>query len=410
MADVNHLEKLKQGISVWNDWRKQFPRMQPDLKDADLKDANLDDADFRRADLSGANLSNADLNSANFSYACLSNTNLSYANLIEADLYEADLRGTNLSHTNLSDAYLAGTDLRSTYLNSAYLNGANLFGANLSGVILTYYTHLNRANLSRANLYEANLNGADLSYADLYEANLSGANLSGANLSGANLNGANLNRTNLVGTNLIKSTLKDCSIYGISAWDVQLEGAEQLNLTITPAGQPTITVDNLKVAQFIYLLLNNQEIRDVINTITTKVVLILGRFTPERKRVLDALRDELRKKDYLPIVFDFQKPTNRDLTETVSTLAHMARFIIADITDPKSIPQELRTIILNLPSVVVQPILHARSKEYGMFGHFKSFPWVLETHRYTTVDRLLVSLKEHIIEPAEQKAQELKKR
>ena len=66
---------------------------------------------------------------------------------------------------------------------------------------------------------------------------------------------------------------KDCSIYGISAWDVQLDGAKQLNLTITPDDQPTITVDNLKIAQFIYLLLNNAEIRDVINTLTTKSVL-----------------------------------------------------------------------------------------------------------------------------------------
>jgi len=29
--------------------------------------------------------------------------------------------------------------------------------------------------------------------------------------------------------------------------------------------------------------------------------LILGRFTEERKRVLDALREELRSRDYLPI-------------------------------------------------------------------------------------------------------------
>jgi hypothetical protein len=42
--------------------------------------------------------------------------------------------------------------------------------------------------------------------------------------------------------------------------------------------------------------------------IPVKVVLILGRFTPERKTVLDAIRDQLRKRDYLPILFDFQKP------------------------------------------------------------------------------------------------------
>jgi hypothetical protein len=47
------------------------------------------------------------------------------------------------------------------------------------------------------------------------------------------------------------------------------------------------------------LLLHNQKVRDVIDTITSKVVLILGRFTDERKAVLDALREELRKRNYL---------------------------------------------------------------------------------------------------------------
>src|SRR5437764_14393495 len=60
-----------------------------------------------------------------------------------------------------------------------------------------------------------------------------------------------------------------------------------------------------------------------------------------RKAVLDAIGDELRKRNYSPVVFDFEKPANRDITETVSILSHMARFVIADITEPKSIPQEL---------------------------------------------------------------------
>jgi hypothetical protein len=100
--------------------------------------------------------------------------------------------------------------------------------------------------------------------------------------------------------------LKDCRIYGVSAWDVQLAGAVQLNLIITPEDQSTITVDNLKIAQFIYLLLNNEEIREVIDTITSKVVLILGRFTLERKAILDAIKDALRKQGYLPVLLDFE--------------------------------------------------------------------------------------------------------
>jgi hypothetical protein len=101
---------------------------------------------------------------------------------------------------------------------------------------------------------------------------------------------------------LAQANLTDCQIYGISAWDIQLEEAKQNNLVITLEGQPTITVDNLEVAQFIYLLLNNPKIRDVIDTIAKKATLILGRFTSERKPVLEAIRTALRSRGPLPTV------------------------------------------------------------------------------------------------------------
>jgi pentapeptide repeat protein len=150
-------------------------------------------------------------------------------------------------------------------------------------------------DLFGANLFEANLSGAQL-----IEAKLRRANLREADLSGATLLTATLVETDFSGANLT-----DCSIYGISAWGLKLEGATQLNLLITPPNEAAITVDNLEVAQFIYLLLHNEKIRQVIDTITSKVVLILGRFTEERKRVLDAIREELRKRDYIPVLFDF---------------------------------------------------------------------------------------------------------
>ncbi len=314
--------------------------------------------------------------------------------LREEDLQESDFNGVNLRNANLSGANLGRADLRNVRLSGTDLSRATLIGANLSGV------RLRRDNFRRATLIGANLTGANLRRADLRRANLSDADLRRADLS----------RAILVETNLIRAKLTGCCIFGISAWNVKLEGATQDDLVITLPNEPTITVDNLEVAQFIYLLLNNKKIRDVIDTITSKVVLILGRFTPERKTVLDALREELRKQNYLPILFDFEKPGSRNFTETVRTLAHLARFIIADLSDPSSIPQELQAIIPTL-AVPVQPVLLEGKREYAMFIDFlHTYHWVLPVHYYLDQANLLTTLKEHVIAPAELKAQELEKR
>lgn len=225
-----------------------------------------------------------------------------------------------------------------------------------------------------------------------------------------NLSGANLSSSILIKTDLGKATLVDCRVYGIAAWDINLDNTRQLNLVITTEGQPTITVDNLKIAQFIYLLLNNVEIRDVINILTTKAVLILGRFTPERKTVLDALRDTLRKHNYLPILFDFEKTSTQTVRETVRTLAHLSYFVIADLTEPSSIPEELEIIVPTL-AVPVKPLLEASGKrEYSMFKGYSIYPWMLPIYHYTDLISLLANLKEQVIEPAERKARELAER
>ncbi|MBI3914809.1 MAG: pentapeptide repeat-containing protein [Chloroflexi bacterium] len=284
------------------------------------------------------------------------------------------------------------------------LSGAMLFKRNLMTV------DFSECNLSRARLGSANLLGANFRGANLQEASLNGAILISANFSGADLSGADLMLSNMVETNLDNANLLNCRIFGASIWGVSLNGAIQQNLIITQSNEPAITVDNLEVAQFIYLLLNNEKIRGVIDTVARKAVLILGRFTPERKSALDAIREELRKRDYVPILFDFDKPATRDTTETVRTLAHLSRFIIADITDPSSIPLELQAIVPDL-AVPVQPLLLSGQREFSMFVDLrKKYHWVLATHQYTDIAYLLASLGDKVIVPAEQKARELDKR
>ena len=297
-------------------------------------------------------------------------------NLSDADLIKANLSGANLIQARLSRVNLSDADLTSANLTSANLTRANLFGADLSDADLT------SANLTRADLIGTHLTMADLSRANLF----------GARLIGATLLSTQLNRANLTG----------CSIYGVSAWNVNLEGAIQSNLRITPENEPAIHVDNLEVAQFVYLLLNNPKIRTIIDTIGKKGVLLLGRFTEGRMAILETLQKELRNRDFVPMVFNFDKPDTKDFTETVRILAGLSRFIIADITNPRSAPLELQAVVPEYMTPFI-PILEKGEEPFAMFRDIwiKYRDWVLEPIRYPSVDRLVEVLDSEIIKPAE---------
>jgi hypothetical protein len=272
MANEQHVARLKQGVAAWNAWRDENPNILPDLSGADLHGRDL-----RNANLSGARLIDTDLSTALLSHAvfigaeCSSETDLSRARLVHANLNRVNLSGARLIDANL---------------NSAILSGAILSGA-----------HLCAARLRKADLSSANLSGADLRHIIMVDTDLTGADLTA------------------------------CRVY----WRVKVDkNTKQQDLIITDMDEPMVTVDNIEVAQFIYLLLNKQKIRDVIDTITSKAVLILGRFTDERKAVLHALREELRKSGYLPILFDFEKSRRRSTDETITLLARMARFHLVE--------------------------------------------------------------------------------
>lgn len=408
MANEEQLSILKQGVDVWNRWREENPDVVISLSKADLSGVFLRRFNFQNVDLREANLQKADLIGAN-----LSNANLTKCQLRSADLRRANISNANLRNARLTDANLEGVIFDNANLDGARLNKANLSGANLSEI------HLNGANLRDANLSDANLSHARLIAASLSSANLNRANLSGANLREANLREADLSEVDLreanltgaffVQTNIEKARISNSLIYAINVWDIKGEFEEQKDLRINKEGEFAITVDNIKVAQFVYLILNNEEIRDVINVLTSKSVLVLGRFSiPERKMILDAIRKKLRDYNLLPIVFDFDQPTDKDFTETIKTLAGLCYFVIADVTNPKSSPLELQATVPDYQIPFV-PIIQEGEKPFAMMVDLqKKYDWVLNTVSYDSQETLIKVLKPLIIDPAMKKHQELR--
>jgi len=329
MANQEHVKILKQGVEVWNHWRKAYPNIRPDLSGENLRGAKL----------GGAILTMAKLDRANLNYA---------------DLHYANLRGASLLHA-----------------------------------------HLHRAGLTHAYLGEAILASADLS-----EANLTDVELIGADLSKANLEGARLVKTNLEG-----AVLSGCRVYGVATWDIQGEPKGQSDLIITRSSEANITVDDLEIAQFIYLILNRQKLRRVLNAVMEKGVLILGRFGGGGLEVLRSIAAKLKEMNYIPIIFDFKRPKGRNYTEIVKTLAGLSRFVIVDLSGP-SVPQELYATVphYRIPFV---PIIEKGRREYSMFVDLLERDNVLKPIvEFASTDELIKMLPEKIIDPAEEKHRE----
>lgn len=171
MANEEHLAIIKQGVGVWNQWRKENPDTQVILNNANLSKANLYAAELRDVNLVGADLSGADLR----------NAKLNRANLLEANLSKADLFRAHLNKTKLSGADLSG----------AYLNGTRLRGADLS------YVDLSRAKVHRADLSGAYLNATLFIAADLSNSDFSGARVIGTDFTDSYMKGTSFGAVDL---------------------------------------------------------------------------------------------------------------------------------------------------------------------------------------------------------------------
>lgn len=360
---------LEDGVEAWNRARISHP-------------------DYPRCDIYEEACWGADLSMGNLAGACLDS-----AILLGADLRGADLRGADLSNA---------------WLHQADLSGANCQGTRLDGALLAD-TKLCGANLRRASFRKAKIEGDKRrSYPShiVVGTDLTGADLTAADLTHAEIWNSCLVNANLTDADITDSTIVEVEVYGTSMWGLKGTPARQGGIRAR-----SLQFDDLRVALFADLFLSNHlNLGSIIEIGAKKGVLILGRFGKERKRVLDAIYEKLKSIGYSPMVFDFERPPNRDFTETVLVLAGISLFVIADVTSPRSVPLELQATIPNFMIPFV-PIIERGEKAFAMFSDLKNkYEWVLDLLEYDDLEKMLSVFERAVVQPALEKRDDLQRR
>lgn len=340
---MDYVALLKSGIDKWDEERKSDPAFRPLMRDVNFVDEFGGPGFYDLPEFSGVDFSNTDMNNAS---------------LRNCTFFNCNFDDVQLTFTDLVDAYFVNCTFRRTCMRVSKIGDAEFINC----------------------LFEE----CDMSYCSAEDTSFKGSSFANTKME----------HMSLVRTDFTDTRLDGCFLYGISSWDLKLQKSVQQNLVITPDDMPTVTVDNIELAQFLYLLINNQRLRYVIDAITSKVVLILGNFSPARKAVLDQIHEYLKLQDVIPVIFDFEKPGSRNLTETVMTLASMSRYVIADLSSPRSIPHELASIARQMPSIRFYPIIEVGERPFGMFEDYRSYPWILPIKEYdkTQVEMVIAQI------------------
>ncbi|MFD0359912.1 pentapeptide repeat-containing protein [Nocardia sp. GCM10030253] len=294
----------------------------------------------------------------------------------------ADLRDSSFQRVCLIDSSFQDANLQyASFTNCSFGDTTQFEGADLSG-----------ATFINCSLVKSNFDAIRAPGVKFINCKLQGASFKRAELTDGTFSNSNLIQANFSGSNLERNAFACCDIYGINLWGTrgEITRASALRVKNPGSDEPEIEIDGLHIAVFLDSLRRGNGVRELVDGVSSSLVLILGRFASEHKLVLDQIRDHLRELGYLAILFDTSKCNSRDLSETVQILARLSRFVIADVTAPRSAPHELQQFI---PFCSVPTIALSRGGPvYSMCRDNEKYPWVLPARSYADSESLLADI------------------
>jgi hypothetical protein len=295
--------------------------------------------------------------------------------------------------------------------NSINFSGINLIGASV------HEAFAEGLNLQNATIIDCHFEEGDFSRANFSNTTFRNTKFNKTILTDANFNGAsfvncNLNRVNITNADFCLKEITETVVYGIAAWDLKtcdemkqskliIERTYELYSDIIASGKIPLMVDNIELAQFIYYLLSHKKMRDAINILNSKGVLLLGKFKDGGLEHLYKLLDWLKEKHYIPMIFDFERPDSLDFTETVITMAGLSKIIVADLSG-ESVPQELHAILTNF----MKPLIaYSKTESYSMLKDLKRKNKYVVDFRYTDENEFYLKLENSLKEAEQGSAQ-----
>jgi uncharacterized protein YjbI with pentapeptide repeats len=341
---------------AWNAWRRKHKKERLDLRGIVIRGKYLGGLDLSNCILDGAELDRTDLRAA--------------------DLRGSSFKRTDLSLSNLADARCDRASFVDTKLFAVYASGCSFKGS----------------TFRRVDLANANLMKADLTDATLVNSDCERTRLDKAVLKGTTIRACNLGHASFVDTSLEDTLITDSAAPYVNAKRIRIgANVEQRKLflghTISAVSgglyQRRITADDLRMASFLGELEMPDCLPHLINAGNDYLVLILGRFSKTGRGVLETLEHNVWARGRIPLVFDFEGPTQRKLVDAVRFFACLSQFIIVDLSSPRSVPFELQAVVPQL-AIPLVPLIRDGNKPFAMFSDLtRTYPWVLPILSYS---------------------------
>ena len=271
MADPTHVEKLKEGVPGWNQWRTAHPQLVPDLSRLafcreEFEGSSIWDSKSERIDLSGIDLSGANMRLATFLEVDLKIATLERADLLGATLNRVDMNRAILQRTSLARSSLFRVKLREANLEgaifaSARVERADFEGANLRNVSWTdarlMRTHMTRAGSQHStfvncHITDSDMNGTNLRHSDFSEARLVDVRLRGSSLQNSKFVMASLQKVVFTKANLESAVLAGAVLVRCELRRSRLKGASLMSMTVRKCDLRWADFRHANVAGIVY--------------------------------------------------------------------------------------------------------------------------------------------------------------